>query len=152
MSTSEDAQGQCGAHSILHNYGDTGTNRVGYSRRYLGWRGKFMAAWADWKSCSVSPFSTSYDRLHDVHISNWLTAYNDQYVRIWILFQMKSSGLGQAWITHSLIQIKYKCWECQFLMTRLSRSWRLDISHKRVFIPFECVYFDSRVPTKCKII
>ena len=37
------------------------------------------------KSCSVSPFSSSYDLMQDMHIYTWLAAYTDKYGRNWIL-------------------------------------------------------------------
>ena len=54
------------------------------------------------ESCSVYPFSTSYDLMQDVQISTCLTAYTDEYGRTWILVFNEVLWFGSS-IDHSLI-------------------------------------------------
>ena len=55
-------------------------------------------------------------------------------------FLMKSSGLEQLWITHSLIQIKYESQECQFIITLLMIIRNLVLLTKRC--PFSSIIME----------
>ena len=103
------------------------------------------------QTCSVSPFSASYDPMPDVQVATCLTAYTDEYARTWILVFNEVLWFGTT-MDHSLINPN------QIRMTGtpvsddpFDSTRRLGIAHPKVFIPFKtdgtAVYFDTRVPT-----
>ena len=103
------------------------------------------------QTCSVSPFSASYDPMTDVQVATCLTAYTDDYGRTWILVFNEVLWFGTT-MDHSLINPN------QIRMTGIPVSddpfdttRKLGIAHDKLFIPFStdgtAVYFDTRVPT-----
>ena len=104
------------------------------------------------QTCSVVPFSASYDPMNDVQVATCLTAYTDEYGRTWILVFNEVLWFGTT-MDHSLINPN------QMRMTGTSVSddpfdstRKFGINHEKLFIPFStdgtCVYFDTRVPTE----
>ena len=95
-------QVQCGAHSKLHNSGDTIACIVGHLRSYLICRNGFWLYDLTGKSFSVSPFSASYNMMQDVKNTTFLTEYTDEYVRTWILVFNDVLWFGRS-MDHSII-------------------------------------------------
>ncbi len=104
------------------------------------------------QTCSVSPFSASYDPMTDVQIATCLTAYTDEYGRTWVLVFNEVLWFGSS-MDHLLINPN------QIRMTGtpvsddpFDATRKLGIAHEKVFIPFSTdgttVYFDTRVPTQ----
>ena len=104
------------------------------------------------QTCTVAPFSATYEPILDVPIATSLTAYTDRYGRTWILVFNKVLWFGSS-MDHLLVnpnQIRMTgtpVSDDPFYSTRAIR-----IKHEDVFIPFRtdgtAIYFDTLVPTK----
>ena len=103
------------------------------------------------QTCSVAPFSASYEPMTDIQIATCLTAYTDDYGRTWILVFHEVLWFGSS-MDHSLVNPN------QIRMTGtpvsddpFDATRRLGIQHDDLFIPFETdgttVYFQYHVPT-----
>ena len=80
------------------------------------------------KSCRVSPFSASYDPVHDVQIASLFTAYTYEYGRTYILVFNIFLWFGTS-MDHSLVN------KNQIIMTGIpvsgdlfDENWKLGIA------------------------
>ena len=102
------------------------------------------------QTCSVAPFSASYEPLPDVPITMCLTAYTDEYRRTWILVFNEVLWLGSS-MDHSLVKSnRISTTGIPVSDFPFNSTLQLGIHHKLAFITFQTdgteIYFETHVP------
>ena len=104
------------------------------------------------QTCTVAPFSATYEAISDVPIATFLTAYIDSYGRTWILVFCEVLWFGSS-MNHSLVNPNHiRTTGTPVSDDPFDSTRALGINHEDAFIPCRtngtAIYFDTRVPTK----